>query len=90
MRLVEAAEANPAKRGSYRKKAALIGNPVVMGGIPLPSDAPLFLAFIGLHLAAGMICVIAGVIAMLSRKQHGPTRTPGRSIIARSRSCSSL
>jgi hypothetical protein len=49
----------------------LIGNPVVIGGIPLPSDAPLFLAFIGLHVAAGLVCVIAGVIAMLSRKQDG-------------------
>jgi len=49
----------------------LVGNPVVIGGIPLPSDAPLFLAFVGLHVAAGLVCVIAGVIAMLSRKQHG-------------------
>jgi hypothetical protein len=49
----------------------LIGNPVVIGGILLPSDAPLFLAFVGLHVAAGLVCVIAGLIAMLSRKQHG-------------------
>jgi hypothetical protein len=49
----------------------LVGNPIVIGGIPLPSDAPLFLAFIGLHVAAGLVCVIAGVIAMLSRKLHG-------------------
>ena len=57
--------------GGGGQEGRLIGNPVVIGGIPLPSDAPLFLAFIGLHVAAGLVCVIAGVIAMLSRKQHG-------------------
>jgi hypothetical protein len=49
----------------------LIGNPITLGGIPLPSDTPLFLAFVAVHLAAGLICVIAGVVAMLSRKQRG-------------------
>ena len=53
------------------EESRLIGNPIVIGGIPLPSDAPLFLAFIGLHVTAGLICAIAGVVAMLSRKQHG-------------------
>lgn len=49
----------------------LIGNAIVIGGIPLPSDAPLFLAFVAVHLAAGLVAVIAGVVAMLSRKQPG-------------------
>jgi hypothetical protein len=49
----------------------LSGNPIVIGGIPLPSDAPLFLAFVAVHLAAGLIAVVAGVVAMLSRKQAG-------------------
>ena len=49
----------------------LTGNPIVIGGIPLPSNAPLFLAFIALHLAAGLTAVIAGAVAMLSRKQAG-------------------
>lgn len=39
--------------------------------MPLPSDAPIFLAFIALHLAAGLTAVIAGAVAMLSRKQAG-------------------
>jgi hypothetical protein len=50
---------------------ALTGNPIVVGGIPLPSDAPLFLTLIALHVAAGLTCVVAGVVAMLSRKQRG-------------------
>ena len=49
----------------------MIGSPTIIGGIPLPSDAPLFLTFVALHVAAGLTCVIAGVVAMLSRKQRG-------------------
>jgi hypothetical protein len=50
---------------------ALTGNPIIVGGIPLPSDAPLFLTLIALHVAAGLTCVVAGVVAMLSRKRRG-------------------
>jgi hypothetical protein len=50
---------------------ALIGNPIVIGGIPLPSDAPMFLAMIAAHIAAGLVCVISGVVAILSPKQAG-------------------
>jgi hypothetical protein len=49
----------------------MIGNPTTIAGIPLPSDAPLFLAFIAVHLAAGLTAVVAGASAMLSRKQPG-------------------
>jgi hypothetical protein len=49
----------------------LIGSPAIVGGIPLPSDTPLFLTFVALHVAAGLTCVIAGAVAMLSRKQPG-------------------
>jgi hypothetical protein len=47
------------------------GHPVVVAGIPLPSDAPLFLAVVGLHVLAGATCAAAGLVAMLSRKQAG-------------------
>ncbi len=49
----------------------MIGNPIIITGIPLPSNSPLFLAFIAVHVAAALVCVIAGVVAMLSRKQSG-------------------
>jgi hypothetical protein len=49
----------------------MIGNPTAIAGIPLPSDAPLFLALIALHIAAGLTAVIAGAIAMLSQKRAG-------------------
>jgi len=49
----------------------MIGNPTAIAGIPLPSDAPLFLALIVVHVTGGLTAVIAGAIAMLSRKQPG-------------------
>jgi uncharacterized membrane protein len=49
----------------------MIGNPTTIAGIPLPSDAPNFLAFIAVHLAAGLTAVVAGAIAMLSGKRPG-------------------
>lgn len=49
----------------------LVGRTAVIGGIPLPSDAPLFLALVAMHVAAGLVAVIAGAIAMLSRKRAG-------------------
>ena len=49
----------------------LVENAIVIDGIPLPSAAPLFLALVGIHLAAGLIAVSAGAVAMLSRKQVG-------------------
>jgi hypothetical protein len=45
--------------------------PITLGGFPLPSDAPVFLAVLAVHVAAGLICVITGIIAMLSDKRPG-------------------
>jgi hypothetical protein len=49
----------------------MIANPTTIGGLPLPSDAPLFLAFVAVHVVAGLTAVVAGAIAMLSLKQPG-------------------
>jgi hypothetical protein len=49
----------------------LDGNPTIIGGIPLPSDAPLFLGLIAVHVAAGLTAVLAGAAAMLSGKKPG-------------------
>ena len=51
--------------------SGLIADPTVVGGLPLPSSTPLFLAIVALHVFAGLVCVIAGALAMLSRKQSG-------------------
>lgn len=49
----------------------MTGHPINIGGIPLPSDTPLFLALVAIHIAAGLVCVIAGAVAMLSHKAPG-------------------
>jgi uncharacterized membrane protein len=46
----------------------------VVAGLPIPSTSPLFLTLVGLHVLAGLVCVVAGAVAMLSRK--GPGRHP--------------
>lgn len=50
---------------------ALTGNAIVIGGIPLSSDATLFLTLVAVHLAAGLVATSAGAVAMLSRKRAG-------------------
>ena len=52
--------------------------PLVIGGIPLPFDTPQFLALVGIHVAAGLICVLSGLTAMLSRKSSGRHPAAGK------------
>lgn len=49
-----------------------MANPLtVVAGIPIPSTAPVFLAVVGLHVLAGLLCAILGAVAMLSPKGRG-------------------
>jgi hypothetical protein len=50
---------------------------VVVLGIPIPSSAPGFLAIIAAHVLAGLICSVAGVVAMLAPKRPGRHPTAG-------------
>jgi hypothetical protein len=50
---------------------------VIVLGIPIPSDDPLFLATLALHVPAGLLCVVAGLIAMLRTKGPGPQPRTG-------------
>lgn len=45
--------------------------PTIIGGIPIPSTAPVFLAVLAVHFVAGLTCVASGIVAMLSQKQPG-------------------
>jgi hypothetical protein len=47
------------------------GNPISVAGIEIPSDTPYFLALISVHILAALVCVVAGIIAMLAKKQPG-------------------
>ncbi len=43
----------------------------VVLGIPIPSTSPVFLAVVAVHVLFGLVCVVAGAIAMLSPKRRG-------------------
>lgn len=43
----------------------------VVLGIPIPSTSPVFLTVVGLHVLVGLVCVVAGAVAMLSPKRAG-------------------
>jgi hypothetical protein len=44
---------------------------VVILGIPIPSSSPMFLGVVAVHVAAGITCTIAGIVAMLAPKSAG-------------------
>jgi uncharacterized membrane protein len=46
-------------------------------GIKIPSASPIFLTVIGLHVLVGLVCVIAGIVAMPSEKRKGRHTTLG-------------
>ena len=46
-------------------------DPTIISGLAIPSTDPLFLSLVALHIALGLVCVIAGAVAMLSRKEPG-------------------
>jgi len=49
----------------------LTGHPIAIAGISIPSDSAAFLAILPVHIPAGLVCVVAGVVAMASRKGRG-------------------
>ena len=50
---------------------------VVVLGIPIPSSSPVFLSIVAVHVAAGLVCTIAGIGAMLTPKRAGRHPTAG-------------
>jgi hypothetical protein len=49
-----------------------------IAGIVIPSDAPLFLAIVALHVLFALVCSITGIVAMFSIKRPGRHPTAGR------------
>jgi uncharacterized membrane protein HdeD (DUF308 family) len=49
----------------------------IVFGVPVPSVDPVFLAVVRFHIVVGIVCVLAGVTAMLSRKSRGQHSTWG-------------
>ena len=50
----------------------------ILFGVPVPSDSKLFLAIVVIHILLGIICVISGFVAMLSRKRRGNHSLSGK------------
>jgi hypothetical protein len=44
---------------------------VVVFGIPIPSSSPLFLGIVAVHVVAGLVCTVSGIVAMLTPKRAG-------------------
>src|SRR5215472_8835976 len=42
-----------------------------LAGIEIPSNDPLFLAVVGVHILLGIVGTVAGLVAMLSQKRPG-------------------
>ena len=49
----------------------------IVFGVPVPSVDPVFLAVVRFHIVVGIVCVVAGATAMLSRKRRGRHSTSG-------------
>lgn len=47
---------------------------VIVLGVPIPSSSLLFLSIVAIHVAAGFVCALTGIVAMFSIK--GPGRHP--------------
>jgi hypothetical protein len=44
------------------------GEETILFGVPVPSDNKAFLTIVAIHIIIGLVCIISGLIAMLSRK----------------------
>jgi len=50
---------------------------VVILGIPIPFTSVTFLTVVAVHVMAGLVCVVAGIVAMLAPKRSGRHPTAG-------------
>jgi hypothetical protein len=55
----------------------MVCNPIVVAGFRVPCDSVIFLAILAVHIPFGTACVLAGLVAILSKKQPGRHPTFG-------------
>jgi hypothetical protein len=48
-----------------------------IAGIEVPSNSPVFLTVLAFHLLSALVCVVTGIVAMLSEKRPGRHPTSG-------------
>ena len=56
----------------------MAGSVIEVGGLPIPDDRPVFLAFLGNHVAAALWCVVTGALAASMGKRRGRHPRAGR------------
>lgn len=49
----------------------MAGSVIEVAGLPIPDDRPVFLAFLGIHIVAGLWCVVTGALAASAGKRPG-------------------
>src|SRR5258708_39662126 len=52
-------------------------SPIVLDGLKISCDSWFFLTVLAIHVTCGLVCVVVGVIAMLSKKGFGRHPTFG-------------
>ena len=55
----------------------MLCNALAVAGIRVPCDSSVFLAVLAVHIPFGMVCVLAGLVAILIKKQRGRHPTFG-------------
>jgi hypothetical protein len=56
----------------------MAGSVIEVAGLPIPDDRPVFLVFLGFHVAAGLWCVVTGALAASAGKRRGRHPRAGR------------
>jgi hypothetical protein len=58
-------------KSNFKGSIMFDGSPIVVQGFEIPSDSRVFLTILSIHIFAALICVVTGVVAMISKKQRG-------------------
>jgi hypothetical protein len=66
-----------APRARSHEGGVAMADTTVVAGIEIPSTSPIFLTIVGLHVLIGSVCVVSGIVAMLSPKRAGRHPTFG-------------
>jgi hypothetical protein len=56
----------------------VLASPIVVDGLPIPDDRPIFLAVLAVHVTASVVCLASGGLAAVSRKRRGRHPMSGR------------
>ena len=56
---------------THSTAADVTAGTTIVAGIEVPSVSPPFLTIVAFHVTAGLVCVGAGIVAMLSEKRRG-------------------